>query len=133
MGGMGAGGMGGGFMGGPGVGGVGVGGHINSNAPPPPLLPEAPLGPKPASTVYVGKIAPSIPDPVIRELLEACGRIKSWNPVKEPSGASKGFGFCEYDDADGALRALRLLHNLAIDGQELLLKPNTATQKYLMW
>jgi RNA-binding protein 25 len=100
---------------------------------PPPLLPEAPIGPKPASTVYVGKIAPSVPDKVVRELLEACGTIKSWNPVKEPSGASKGFGFCEYEDADGALRALRLLHSLAVDGQELLLKPNTATQKYLVW
>jgi RNA-binding protein 25 len=91
------------------------------------------LGPPPASTVYVGKIASSVPDPVIRELLTACGSIRSWNPVKEPSGATKGFGFCEYEDADGALRALRLLHNLALDGQELLIKPNTATQKYLVW
>jgi RNA-binding protein 25 len=100
-----------------------------------PLLPAGfgGLGPKPASTVYVGKIAPSVPDGVVRELLEACGAVKSWNAVKEPSGASKGFGFCEFADADGALRALRLLHNLELDGQELLLKPNTATQKYLVW
>lgn len=83
--------------------------------------------------MYVGKIAASVPDAVVRELLEACGSIKSWTPVKEPSGTPKGFGFCEYEDADGALRALRLLHNLAVDGQELLLKPNTATQKYLVW
>ena len=44
---------------------------------------------------------------------------------------SKGFGFCEYEDAEGVLRALRLLHNLALDGQELLLKCNTATQRYI--
>eukprot|EP00775_Hariotina_reticulata_P005966 gene5966-6205_t len=86
-----------------------------------------------ATTVYVGKIAASVPDDVIRELLEACGQIKSWNPVKEPSGASKGFGFCEYEEGEGALRSLRLLNNLKLDGQELLLKPNTATQKYLLW
>lgn len=123
--------MAGGFAPHPGGGGGFPGGAVGP--PPPPLLPDNLLGPKPASTVYVGKIAASVPDGVIRELLEACGTIKSWTPVKEPSGASKGFGFCEYEDADGALRALRLLHNLALDGQELLLKPNTATQKYLVW
>jgi RNA-binding protein 25 len=74
-----------------------------------------------------------VPDDVIRELLEACGQIKKWNPVKEPSGQSKGFGFCEYVDGEGALRSLRLLNNLKLDGQELLLKPNTATHKYLVW
>lgn len=121
----------GGFPGRPGPGGFPA--PLGASGAPPPLLPEAPLGPKPASTVYVGKIAPSLPDGVVRDLLEACGAIKSWTPVKEPSGTSKGFGFCEYEDADGALRALRLLHNLAVDGQELLLKPNTATQKYLVW
>ena len=44
---------------------------------------------------------------------------------------SKGFGFCEYENAEGVLRALRLLHNLSLDGQELLLKCNTATQRYI--
>jgi RNA-binding protein 25 len=34
-------------------------------------------------------------------------------------------------DAEGVLRALRLLNGVKIDGQELLLKSNTATQKYL--
>lgn len=43
----------------------------------------------------------------------------------------KGFGFCEFEDAEGVLRALRLLNGLKIDGQELLLKANTATQKYI--
>ena len=34
-------------------------------------------------------------------------------------------------DAEGVLRALRLLNAVKIDGQELLLKSNSATQKYL--
>ena len=104
--------------------------------PPPPLLP--PLGgagpaPPPSSTVYVGKIASSVPDDVVRELLDACGQVRSWTPVREPSGAHKGFGFCDYADGEGALRALRLLNGLKLDGQELLLKPNTATAKYFAW
>jgi RNA-binding protein 25 len=28
--------------------------------------------------VYVGKIAPTADDTVVRQLLEACGAIKSW-------------------------------------------------------
>ena len=40
----------------------------------------------------------------------------------------KGFGFVEYEDAEGVMRALQHLNNLALDGQELMLKPNTTTQ-----
>lgn len=111
----------------PRMGGPGMGGFPAVHSPPSGIAPPR------ATTVYVGKIASSIPDAVVRELLEACGTIRSWNPVKEPSGQRKGFGFCEYEDGEGALRSLRLLNNLKVDGQEMLLKPNTATQKYLVW
>ena len=93
------------------------------------------LSPAPATkstTLYVGKIAASVPDDVIKTLLEACGPVKSWKPMQDPeTNKSKGFGFCEYEAAEGVLRALRLLHNLSLDGQELLLKCNTATQRYI--
>eukprot|EP00878_Enallax_costatus_P040344 GHUV01046510.1.p1 GENE.GHUV01046510.1~~GHUV01046510.1.p1 ORF type:complete len:123 (-),score=25.94 GHUV01046510.1:287-655(-) len=120
-------------MGGPRMGGPSIPTSFPSSVPSAPSPTASTIAPPRATTVYVGKIAASIPDTVIRELLEACGTIKSWNPVKEPSGQSKGFGFCEYEDGEGALRSLRLLNNLKVDGQELLLKPNTATQKYLVW
>lgn len=93
------------------------------------------LSPAPATkstTLYVGKIAASVPDDVIKTLLESCGPVKSWKPMQDPeTNKSKGFGFCEYETAEGVLRALRLLHNLSLDGQELLLKCNTATQRYI--
>lgn len=47
------------------------------------------------------------------------------------SPLSAGFGFAEFTDAEGVLRAIRLLNGLKLDGQELLLKSNTATQKYV--
>ena len=85
-----------------------------------------------STTLYVGKIAASVPDDVIKTLLESCGPVKSWKPMQDPeTNKSKGFGFCEYETAEGVLRALRLLHNLSLDGQELLLKCNTATQRYI--
>jgi len=85
-----------------------------------------------STTIYVGKIAATLDDDVMMKLLEACGKVKQWKPVKDPSNNQpKGFGFVEYEDAEGVLRALRLLNAVKIDGQELLLKSNSATQKYL--
>lgn len=69
---------------------------------------------------------------VLSKLLEACGRVKSWNQILDPdTHKPKGFGFCEFEDAEGVIRALRLLNNLKLDGQELFLKVNTATEKYI--
>ena len=98
---------------------------------PSPRLASNVLPPK-STTLYVGKIAPSVDDSVIKALLEACGPVKSWKRVQDPDTKQlKGFGFCEYEEADGVLKALQLLNNLSLDGQELLLKPNTATEKYI--
>jgi len=84
------------------------------------------------TTLYVGKIASSISDDLIRQLLDACGTVKSWKRMEDPdSKALKPFGFCEYEAADGVVRALNLLQNLSVGGQELLLKCNTGTQKYI--
>ena len=94
-------------------------------APRPQLMPEK------STTVYVGKIAASVDDAVVRSSLDACGTVKSWKPLQDPETQKpKGFGFCEFEDAESVLRALRLLNGLALDGQDLLLKCNTATQKY---
>lgn len=47
--------------------------------------------------------------------------MKSWKRPQNPTdGSPKGFGFCEFEAAEGILRALRLLNKLNIDGQELM-------------
>lgn len=98
--------------------------------PPSTAVSRPGLPPAKETTVWVGKISATVDDSLIRSLLEACGTIKSWKPMKDPdSGKSKGFGFCEFEDAEGVLRAIRLLNHLPLDGQEILLKCNTATQK----
>ncbi|GAQ84979.1 RNA-binding protein 25 [Klebsormidium nitens] len=93
--------------------------------PPPGAPPMAPL-PKPSTTMYVGKIAPTVDDDLVRSILEVCGPLKSWKRA-----AGKGFGFAEYELAEGVLRAMRLLKDLPIDGQELLVNVNDATRLYL--
>lgn len=53
-------------------------------------------------------------------LLKICGAVKSWKrPQDVASGTPKGFGFCEFESAEGVLRALRLLSKFKIDWQEL--------------
>jgi len=70
------------------------------------------------TTLYVGKIASSINDDLIKQLLDACGSVKSWKRMEDPdSKALKPFGFCEYEEADGVVRALNLLQNLSVGGQ----------------
>jgi RNA-binding protein 25 len=96
--------------------------------------PRLPAGVMPAksTTLYIGKIAPSVDDGTLRALLDACGAVRSWKRVQDAeTGAPKGFGFCEYEEADGVRCALRLLNGLELGGQALLLKPNTATERYI--
>eukprot|EP01132_Coremiostelium_polycephalum_P003282 gene3282-4111_t len=78
------------------------------------------------TTVYVGKIPPVVEDEFIRKLLEQCGKVAKWNRA-----SGKGFGFCEYESPEGALRALRLLSELEIDEKKLLVKVEDKVQKFL--
>ncbi|XP_057528779.1 RNA-binding motif protein 25 isoform X1 [Amaranthus tricolor] len=99
----------------------------------PPVLPLVVIpAEKPQTTVYVGKIASSVENDFIRSLLELCGPIKSWKRAQDPSdGTPRRFGFCEFESAEGVLRALRLLSKCNVDGEELVLNVNQATREYL--
>ncbi|KAG2578683.1 RNA-binding protein 25-like isoform X2 [Panicum virgatum] len=97
--------------------------------PPPQAVKPAD---KPPTAVYVGKIAPTVDNDFLLSLLRLCGSVKSWKRAQDPSnGKPKGFGFCEFESAEGILRATRLLNKLSIDGQELVININDATKEYL--
>ncbi|XP_049933123.1 RNA-binding motif protein 25 isoform X2 [Nymphaea colorata] len=97
-----------------------------------PTIPIIPIAEKPQTTVYVGKISTTVENDFLLSLLRLCGPVKSWKRAQDPTtGAPKGFGFCEFESAEGVLRALRLLSRLNIDGQELVLNVNQATRDYL--
>ncbi|PKA67285.1 hypothetical protein AXF42_Ash004778 [Apostasia shenzhenica] len=98
-----------------------------------PAVPILPPAEKPQTTVYVGKIAQTVDNDFLLALLRICGPVKSWKRPQDPSdGKLKEFGFCEFEAAEGVLRALRLLSKLNIDGQELMLNINQATKEYLV-
>nr|XP_034923052.1 RNA-binding protein 25-like isoform X1 [Populus alba] len=97
-----------------------------------PVVPSVTPAEKPQTTVYVGKIAPSVENDFMSSLLQLCGPVKSWRRPQDPAnGTPRGFGFCEFEYAEGVLRALRLLTKFNIDRQELMLNVDQATKEYL--
>eukprot|EP00026_Physarum_polycephalum_P003786 Phypoly_transcript_03800.p1 GENE.Phypoly_transcript_03800~~Phypoly_transcript_03800.p1 ORF type:complete len:653 (+),score=171.43 Phypoly_transcript_03800:39-1961(+) len=109
---------------------------IPPHAKPTPVPTPTPIVPKPIvveqTTVYVGKIPPTVEDEFIRKLLEFCGDVAFWRRVTDPtSGQLKGFAFCDFKSPEGVLRALRLLNGLEIDEHQLLLKVDDKNQKLL--
>ncbi|XP_077223091.1 RNA-binding motif protein 25-like isoform X2 [Tasmannia lanceolata] len=97
-----------------------------------PLVPIVAPTEKPQTTVYVGKIAPTVENDFLLSILRLCGPVKSWKRAQDPTdGSPRGFGFCEFESAEGVLRALRLLSKFNVDGQELVLNVNQATREYL--
>ncbi|XP_057486284.1 RNA-binding motif protein 25-like isoform X3 [Actinidia eriantha] len=98
----------------------------------PAIVPSITPTEKPQTTVYVGKIASTVESDFILSLLQLCGSVKNWKRAQDPTnGTPKGFGFCEFESAEGVLRALRLLSKLNVDGQELVINVTQATKEYL--
>ncbi|XP_004238672.1 RNA-binding motif protein 25 isoform X1 [Solanum lycopersicum] len=98
----------------------------------PAAIPSITQTEKPQTTVYVGKISSTAENDFMLSLLQLCGPVRSWKRAQDPTnGSLKGFGFCEFESAEGVLRALRLLNKLNIDGQELMLNVNQATRDFL--
>ncbi|KAL7091656.1 hypothetical protein ACP275_12G118800 [Erythranthe tilingii] len=111
--------------------GVGIRGPIVPPVAMAPAIPGVVPAEKPQTTVYVGKISSTVENDFMLPLLQLCGPVKNWKRPQDPTGTLKGFGFCEFENAEGVLRALRLLNKLSVDGQELMLNVNQATREYL--
>ena len=82
-------------------------------------------------SLFLGNITTTISDIVIRQILVACGKLTVWNRMQESAGKLGNFGFCDYEDPDSALRALRLVNGLRINGQELQLKADAKVRELL--
>lgn len=109
------------------------------------LPPSQPLPPKDLSkislasigdtkkvTVFVGKINSRINNDFLQKLLEICGKVENWRRMKDPNNnVFKTFGFCDYSCADDALRAIRNLHGLDINGDKLVVKMDVSLNSWV--
>ncbi|KAI8986138.1 hypothetical protein BD414DRAFT_416880 [Trametes punicea] len=89
-------------------------------------------------TLFVGSISGGITDAFLNELLKACGPINSFKRLITPANKPQGFGFAEFQDPDGALRAMALLNGVELpaleDGcvnKKLLVKADERTKMFL--
>ncbi|KAF9464207.1 hypothetical protein BDZ94DRAFT_1162632 [Collybia nuda] len=90
------------------------------------------------TVLFVGSISGGITDGFINQLLVACGPIKSFKRLITPANKPQGFGFAEFEEPDGALRAIKLLNGIELpaleDGcanKKLLVKADEKTRAFL--
>ncbi|KAF8877144.1 hypothetical protein CPB84DRAFT_1795235 [Gymnopilus junonius] len=90
------------------------------------------------ATLFVGSISGGITDSFLNQLLSACGPIKSFKRLITPANKPQGFGFAEFEEPSGALRALALLNGVELpaleDGcanKKLLVKADEKTRMFL--
>jgi hypothetical protein len=63
---------------------------------------------------------------------QVCGRIRHFKRATDPvSGAEKAFGFAEFESAEGVLNAVRVLHDMSLFNENLVVKVDSKTQAYL--
>ncbi|KZT12192.1 uncharacterized protein LAESUDRAFT_641758 [Laetiporus sulphureus 93-53] len=97
------------------------------------------IPPQPRSTtLFIGSISGGITDAFLNQLLMACGPISSFKRLITPANKPQGFGFAEFQDPDGALRAMALLNGVELpaleDGcmnKKLLVKADEKTRMFL--
>ena len=92
--------------------------------------------PKPATTMYVGKIPENFEDDFVRKLLEQCGPVRNLQRGKDAiTMVPKRFGFCEYEAPDSVEVALSAFKGVTFknssDGkeEELIVKCDDKTMK----
>ncbi|GJE92633.1 RNA-binding protein [Phanerochaete sordida] len=103
--------------------------HHNSFVPPSQTKPVS---------LFIGSISGGITDQFLNNLLSACGPISSFKRLITPANKPQGFGFAEFQDPDGALRAMGLLNGVELpaleDGcvnKKLLVKADEKTKVFL--
>lgn len=90
------------------------------------------------TTLFVGSISGGITDAFLNQLLSACGLVKSFKRLITPANKPQGFGFAEFEEPDGALRAIALINGIELpaleDGcanKKLLVKADEKTRAFL--
>jgi RNA-binding proteins (RRM domain) len=69
--------------------------------------------------LHFGNLAKIITDAELKDLVVPFGAPSSVEIVRDSAGASKGFGFVNFEDADHARAAMTALNGKEVSGQAL--------------
>ncbi|KIJ54498.1 hypothetical protein M422DRAFT_24441 [Sphaerobolus stellatus SS14] len=76
------------------------------------------VNPQQKTTLFIGSISGGITDAHLNDLLGACGTINSFKRLITPANKPQGFGFAEFQEPEGALRAIQLLNGVELPALE---------------
>ncbi|VDM72036.1 unnamed protein product [Strongylus vulgaris] len=82
----------------------------------------APVKQKPVTTVFVGNISEKCSNEFMQQMLQECGTVTTWKRIQGSNGKFQAFGFCDFEEPEGTLRALRVLNDFQIGEKKLVVK-----------
>ncbi|EIE25350.1 polyadenylate binding protein [Coccomyxa subellipsoidea C-169] len=71
------------------------------------------------TNVFVKNLSENLTDEEVEKMFNEHGMVTSFAIMKDEAGKSKGFGFINFEDAEGAHAAVTALNGKEIDGKEL--------------
>ena len=78
------------------------------------------MGRPPGMTVFVGNISYETTEEQLKEVFSQVGNVLSFRLMYDhETGKAKGFGFCEYEDKETAMSAMRNLNGTELNGRAL--------------
>ncbi|EYC18732.1 hypothetical protein Y032_0026g1336 [Ancylostoma ceylanicum] len=97
----------------------------------PPQIQIAPVKQKPVTTVFVGNISEKCSNEFMQQMLQECGTVTTWKRIQGSNGKYQAFGFCDFEEPEGTLRALRVLNDFQIGEKKLVVKAEPKVREEL--
>lgn len=73
------------------------------------------------TNLYIKNLDPDVTEECLKDKFSAFGKIVSLAISKDDSGASRGFGFVNFDNPDDARQAMEAMNGLLIGGSLFLI------------
>ncbi|VDM56775.1 unnamed protein product [Angiostrongylus costaricensis] len=86
---------------------------------------------KPVTTVFVGNISEKCSNEFMQQMLQECGKVTTWKRIQGSNGKFQAFGFCDFEEPEGTLRALRVLNDFQIGEKKLVVKAEPKVREEL--
>ena len=80
--------------------------------------------------MFISKIPSKASNELLERLLKLCGTLLNWKRSSDPAKPSS-FGLAEFEDLESVYVCHRIIHNLTLFGNNILVRVNDKTLQYL--